>query len=138
VSQKSGKPFAVGHVGLSTGQMLGVAGIDENYPNRSFQDIEDRAPVDSGTLDGDCRTLVIEQPIFQGLQITGESTKLTLFNTLAGRRLRNQTCSHRFFMNVQTTANRVQYLHYFGIFFSSHGNLPFDWFLFFEDAMVFF
>ena len=48
VSEKSCKPFAVGHVSLSTRQMLGMAGIDENYPNRSFQNIEDRPPVDSG------------------------------------------------------------------------------------------
>ena len=55
----------------------------------------------------------------------GKSTKFTLFNALTGRGLHDQACSYRVFVNIKTTANRVQYLHYFGIFLSSHGNLLF-------------
>jgi hypothetical protein len=38
----------------------------------------------------------------------------------------DQTTGDLLFVNVETAANRVQYLQHFGIFSLSHGNLLFD------------
>jgi hypothetical protein len=68
----------------------------------------------------------------------GESAKLAVLNALTCGCLHDQTRSYRLLVNIQTAANRMQYLYHFGIFFFSHGNLPFYMFSFIEDAMVLF
>jgi hypothetical protein len=123
--QQTRKPFAIGHIGLATGQMFGVACVDKNHLNEPFQDVEDGAPVDACTLYSNDGTFAIEQPLFQGPQLTGESAKFAVLNVFTCGCLRDQTRGHRLFVNVQTAANWMQYFQHSGIFFSGHGNLRF-------------
>jgi hypothetical protein len=135
--QEARKPFGIRNVSLSARHVLGEARIDQNHLNGFFQDIKDRTPVDAGTPHGNDRALVFAQLSFQRSQITGKSPEFTLLDALTGGCLHDQTRGHHLLVNVQTAANRVHHLQYFGILSSGHGNLLFD-LVFSKAAMVLF
>ena len=52
-------------IGLVTRDHFNVKGIDQNYFERAFKDVEDRLPIEAGALNRDVSALGLEQPVMQ-------------------------------------------------------------------------
>jgi len=108
-AQQSRDPLAVGHIGLATGQIPDMARIDQDDVEASFQDVMDRAPINTRALHRDDGTVMCQQPLPQTYQVVGEGSKdLKLRNVFTAGIRGNQTGVDRLFVNVKSTTNRVQ------------------------------
>jgi hypothetical protein len=66
-------PSAVEHVGLTAGDVLHTAGVDEaDVEAAFFEDLEEGDPVDAGRLHGDGRHAAGGEPVRQGVEVGGE------------------------------------------------------------------
>jgi hypothetical protein len=75
--QELGDPFAVLDVGLATGHLLDVLGIDQQQLELSFQDVEDRLPVHAGRFHGRMGHSLGGQPVRQGQQVARDGAEGT-------------------------------------------------------------
>jgi hypothetical protein len=72
------KPLAIGHIALAAGEILHMAGIDEDDLKAArVEDLEHGNPIDAGGFHRDVRDAAARQPLGQPLQITGERGKGT-------------------------------------------------------------
>ena len=67
------EPLAVLDVALAAGDVLDVAGIDqEDFEAAGFEDVVDRDPVDAGGFHGDAGDATRDEPVGEAFEVRGE------------------------------------------------------------------
>jgi hypothetical protein len=104
-------PLTIFDIGLFPWHRLDIAGFDQQDFEASFQKIKDWFPVDPGTLHGDARHPMGQQPTVKHQKVRGhflEGPNLLLaLLSLAD----DNTSRHRLFVNIQTTTSFVNDFH---------------------------
>jgi hypothetical protein len=107
MTQQVGQPFTVSHIRLTTRHSLDVVSINEDDFDAAFEDIENRFPVNTGTLYRNVGAAFSDEPIRKAKQVIGhsrEGTKLFLA-------MLDEASDYRLGMDVEATATRIEDLH---------------------------
>ena len=70
------QPLRIGDVGLATGDVLGIPGVDKHHGKPTlFQDLEGRDPVDAGGLHRDRLDVALLEPVGETVQVGREGAE---------------------------------------------------------------
>lgn len=125
VSEQTGKPLRVGNIGLASGDILDMTGIDKDELQVPFKDVVYRMPVNAGTLNGRDGTLMSGEPVSEVEKVVGESPKLLdLADRLSVLVGIEQAGRDVILVDVKSAANGVDNGKNLGIICLGHGCSP--------------
>src|SRR5262249_48821288 len=107
VRQQIGQPLRVTDIGLVTRERFNVQGIDQDYFERAFKDVEDWLPVDTSAFNRDVSTLRLDQPVTQPQQIIGHRAEGPSFSLTLIAQARDQHLR----VHINSTTDRINDLH---------------------------
>src|SRR5579871_2098025 len=112
MAQEIGNPLCVFGVRLASWHRLDMLGIDYEYLDVAFKEIEHRFPIHPGSFESDMATSQLQQPVQQTKQLGSRcAVAAKCFGDLPIFLLDQGTGSHRFLVNIQPRTPGIEDFH---------------------------